>query len=386
MSEPARETTTGPAAAQSYLDGVRAALADLPAAEVDEILDDVRGHLDEIVAELGADADGTESLTKRLGTPADYAAELRAAAGYPEPATVAAAVPSPWPARWALSGMLVGAAGLALGLLSRNPLLVLIGVLAPVPALAIVVKDGKDVPAVAALPVVRRFVAARPPAGSAARSVTDFVASLQPAWWLLRALIAGILIGAIVGESLATVVLVVVGLPVSVWLGYASKRDRRWLWLVVPLNALAVALLPIGLDGSNLLGSSPRAVSSAPLTGLYQDDGRPIRDIRPVDAFGNPLSGVYLFDQDGRPIDAPARAYCYDPYPTAVRPTGPDLRPYPRGTTDEDPTTGRCRTVPPGPLVVAVPQPTPSAAATGAPGAPYGPSTTAAPTPAGPTG
>lgn len=377
------ETATGPTAARSYLDGVRAALADLPAAEVDEILDDVRGHLDEIVAEIGGDADVTASLTKRLGTPADYAAELRAAAGYPEPATTATVLPSPWPARWALGGMLVGAAGLALGLLSRNPLLLLIGVLAPVPALAIVVKDGKDVPAVAALPVVRRFVAARPPAGSTARAATDFVASLQPAWWLLRALLAGILIGAVVGESLVTVVLVVVGIPVSVWLGYASKRDRRWLWLVVPLNALAVALVPIGLDGSDLLRSPSRAVSSSPMTGLYQDDGRPIRDIRPVDAAGRPLTGVYLFDQDGRPIDAPARDYCYDP--SAAPSTGPDLRPYPRGTTDEDPTTGRCRAVPPAPLVVAVPQPTPSVT-TAPPPTSAIPTPLASPIPATPTG
>jgi hypothetical protein len=211
--------------------------------------------------------------------------------------------------------------------------------------------------------------------------VTDFVASLQPAWWLLRALIAGVLFGALVGASPAVVVLVVVGIPVSVWLGYASKRDRRWLWLVVPLNALAVALLPIVLDGSDLLRGPSRTVSAP--RALYQEDGRPIRDIRPVDAAGRPLTGVYLFDQNGRPIDAPSRGYCYEP--TAAPTNGPDLRPYPRGTTAEDPATGRCRTVPPGPLVVAVPQPTSPAVATTAP-VPASASPAASPTPAGPTG
>ncbi|MGI5128952.1 DUF1700 domain-containing protein [Pseudonocardia sp. CA-107938] len=375
MSTGSEETTT---AAQAYLDGVRAALADLPAAEVDEILDDVRGHLDELTAELG---EGVEPLTTRLGTPADYAAELRAAAGYPAAAPVAAT--SPWPARWALAGILVGAGGLALGTLSRNPLLVLIGVLAPIPALALIARDGKDVPSVAALPVVRRFVGAVPPPGSAARAVTDFLASLQPAWWLLRAVVAGLLVGALFGDLLAAAVLAVVGVPVSVWLGFASKRDRRWLWLVVPLNALAVALVPLALDGWNVPGGHTRATAYRPPAGLYQDDGRPIRDIRPVDAFGNPLTGVYLFDQDGRPIDARAVDYCYDPYPTAASPTGPDLRPYPRGTREEDPATGRCHTVPPRPLVVAVPQPTPSAAApTSAPTS----APTTAPPAAAPTG
>ena len=76
---------TASPAAEEYLDGVRAALADLPAPEVAEILDDVRAHLADLTAELGGAAD-LAALTARLGPPSEYAAELRAAAGYP-PAT-----------------------------------------------------------------------------------------------------------------------------------------------------------------------------------------------------------------------------------------------------------------------------------------------------------
>jgi hypothetical protein len=71
-----------PAVEEEYLAGVRPALSDLPAPEVAEILDDVRAHLTDLTAELGGDA-GVAALTARLGPPSAYAAELRAAAGYP---------------------------------------------------------------------------------------------------------------------------------------------------------------------------------------------------------------------------------------------------------------------------------------------------------------
>jgi hypothetical protein len=58
-----------------YLDGVRAALADLPAPVRDELLEDLPEHLADVAA------DGAGSLRSRLGSPAEYAAELRTAAG-----------------------------------------------------------------------------------------------------------------------------------------------------------------------------------------------------------------------------------------------------------------------------------------------------------------
>jgi hypothetical protein len=61
---------------------------------------------------------------------------------------------------------------------------------------------------------------------------------------------------------------------------------------------------------------------------------------------------VYLFDQDGLPIDTSAGEECVgsdsgiDPGSNAA---------YPRGTWNYDPRIGGCRYSPPGPLVVAVP-------------------------------
>ena len=58
---------------REYAAAVRAALADVPA----DLLDDLEEHLAEVAA------DGEGSLASRLGPPADYARELRTAAGLP---------------------------------------------------------------------------------------------------------------------------------------------------------------------------------------------------------------------------------------------------------------------------------------------------------------
>ena len=58
-----------------YVARVRAALADLPPGQRDELTEDLADHLTEVAAE----AEGT--LVERLGEPETYAAELRAAAG-----------------------------------------------------------------------------------------------------------------------------------------------------------------------------------------------------------------------------------------------------------------------------------------------------------------
>jgi hypothetical protein len=349
-------------AAEEYLGGVRAALADLPAPEVAEILDDVRAHLADLTDELGGKADA-DALTARLGPPSAYAAELRAAAGYPAAAPGPAAQHRHGLARLAVAG-LVGAPLIVLfGIGADVPVILLFGLLFGVLALLVVVWDGPNVPSVAALPEVRRLAAARPAEGTTARAVTDFVASLQPAWWVARAVAAAVLLMQVVAAPEAPAVLLValVAVPVSVWVGHRTRRDRRWLWAVVPLNALAALLLlwllTAGLPQAS--GSSPApSYPAAYQPGLWQDSEWEIRDIRPVDAAGNPLADVYLFDQDGRPIDTSVGEECtdYAEYGGAGVASDPEgIAPYPRGTWEYDLRTGHCRLVPPGPLVVAVP-------------------------------
>ena len=349
---------------EEYLAGIRSALADLPAPELADILDDARAHLADLTTELGSEA-SLAALVERLGTPAAYAGELRAAAGYP-PASGAPRERSRSGAAWlAIAGLLASTVLIMLGVAARAPEVVLFAALLALAGLPLITRDGPDLPSLAALPAMRRLVAAMPAPGTAARSVTDFLAALQPAWWVARGVVAAALVDEIVvGAELALVVLLsLVTVPLSVWLGHRTRHDRRWLWAVVPLNGLAAALLLLLLGSTALFGpssSSSGSVQSYRQPGLWQDMDRQILDIRPVDTAGNPLTGVYLFDQNGRPIDTSTSSSCEDEYRFSA-PGAAAARPYPRGTVDYDPRTGDCVTIPPGPLVVAVPSGTPSA-------------------------
>lgn len=368
--------------ASEYIAGVRAALSDLPASEVAEILDDVMSHLADLATELGPDA-GTPAFTDRLGTPQAYAAELRAAAGYPPAPAVAPKIQTPGPvaAGFAVAG-LVTATLLAFALLlTRSPILILLAIAAATIGLVLIVRDGPRLPTVAALPSVSHLRAALPGPGRPARGVLDFLVSLQPAWWVLRAVIAALLVEQIFlgrGSWLVALVVAIAGVFVSIWLGQQSRRDRRWLWLVVPLNGLAVGAALTAFAGSSLLSgaySSAAYVNPTPVwrTGLWQGSNE-IRDIRPVDAAGNPLTGIYLFDQDGRPIAVEPECTDYSsfaPSTDTLSPNGPQVRvhpqvPYPQGVARSTP-NGDCVTIPPGPLVVAVPKPTAGPSATPTP-------------------
>ena len=69
---------TVPREVDEYLAAVRDALADLPAAERDDLLVEVEASLADAAAESGG------ALAARLGEPAAFAAELRSAAGLHE--------------------------------------------------------------------------------------------------------------------------------------------------------------------------------------------------------------------------------------------------------------------------------------------------------------
>ncbi|HEY4420642.1 MAG TPA: hypothetical protein VGN22_14045 [Pseudonocardia sp.] len=369
---------------EEYLAGIRSALADLPAPELADILDDVRAHLADLTVELGSEA-SLAALVDRLGTPAAYAGELRAAAGYPPASGAPRERSRSGAARLAIAGLVASTVLIMLGVAASAPEVVLFALLLALAGLPLITKDGPDLPSLAALPATRRLVAAMPAPGTAARSLTYFLASLQPAWWVARGVVAAVLVNEIVvGAELALVILLsLVTVPLSIWLGHRTRRDRRWLWAVVPLNGLAAALLLLLLGGSALFGSSSSSSNSVQTyhrPGLWQDRDRQVLDIRPVDAAGNPLTGVYLFDQNGRPIDTSTGSSCEDNHRYSA-PGASAARPYPRGTVDHDPRTGDCVTIPPGPLVVAVPSGTPSTGQVTVPPPTTSPASPAAATP-----
>lgn len=254
MTEPVARSpivgsTEGTIEIDYYYERVAAALADLPLETRDELLEDLREHFAEVLAEQGG------PLVDRLGPPATYAAELRAAAGL-----------DAGPAKPA----------------GRAPVVV----------------------------YYERFVAALPELDRRAGRIigypraTDFLRLLRPAWWIARAVAIVVLIFAAdivpadrfddpIGWLFLAVAIVVsirigaTGLPrVPRWVGFAGTA------------AAVVGVLFVIANAPGLL----RPYTSQP---YYPTGGGPfdgVTNVFPVDEQGRSLQHITLYDQNGNPI------------------------------------------------------------------------------------
>lgn len=240
-------TTLSPAA--TYVDAVRTALGDLPADDLAEIVEDVRDHVEQVLAELGADAT-TAALEARLGTPAVYAAELRSAAGYPPgPGDVGPAVRPPrvrrqvatWIVRIAVvltlialleafvTGRYGGALALAIVAWLAAALVGLVWLMAERSTGTMGARLGE-------LPDARRMngLIRWLRGNSVGAALVETIIALRPAWWIARAWIAVELVGmffsaqwfplpTFTGAPLGFALAVVI----SVWLGRRAAGGRR---------------------------------------------------------------------------------------------------------------------------------------------------------------
>ena len=248
---------------EAYLAAVREELADLKPEERDDLLTEVEASLLDAAEETDA------PLAARLGPPADFAAELRAAAG--------------------LTG--AGAADPA-----RTPWL-------------------------------RRLEAAwRSPRGAALKRV---LGELAPLWWLARAYVAVALVAWATASEWSAAVpflpLIWIGGPgnptTGVFLlllaGVVSVAHGLWErgrggagTLSVAVNvALALAALPLAADLIERFSDRPYATSAVVVAeappGLALD-GVPIENVYPFSREGRLLLDVLLYDQNGTPIDVRA--------------------------------------------------------------------------------
>lgn len=295
-------TITGPVAA--YLAQVRAELNDLPAGELEDVLDDVTSHLNEVAGEF--DGGPTRAgLEERLGSPAQYAAELRTAAGYPPRGEV----PPPYSHegrsafRWGIVALGVafffGLIGMA-DMLSAGWFLAAM-VLPAIPALlGVRALRGADPRIVTEYPTWQRFAAwfERRTAELPESFRRDLVAIGQPVWWVVRggAIGGGLLAVVAQGVGPAVIVGAIAGAVGSVWLARKTQTDRRLLWYVLPLNVVAVLLTLFAVfnvsdrvsyyDNGDYRGTSYRG------------------DINGLSYEGNRVSNIYLFDQQGKPVSA----------------------------------------------------------------------------------
>jgi hypothetical protein len=262
--------TTNPVAwheASSYAAAVRAHLDDLAPEVVEELAGGLEADL------LDQAEESPDPLGHRLGDPAAYAAELRAAAGVP---------PRTAPPRTRTSFR----------------------------------QEVDD---------VVRTVRAQPWWPQAARVGRE----LRPAWWVVRAwvafqLVQGVMAGmsSVLPRSAGLWLLLLVLVAGSYALGRGLWAQRPATRVLVTIgNVLAALLLLPLVSTAQGYDRGPAAYSTdAPYseTGLVAD-GRTVTNVFPYGPDGEPLTGVTLLDQDGEPIAVGADALPGEPIGTGDR-------------------------------------------------------------------
>lgn len=264
--------------ADAYLEAVREELADLPEEERGELLEDLAQHLSDIASD---ESRAELPLTELLGAPAEYASELRTAAGLPSKDSRRRMKVTPPDLR---------------GWLNQSSL-------------------GKWMNG----PTGQRYIA----------PAVSFVRELVPAWWVARAVIAvvgffvlvspagwqEIPVPSVLGSRLVGLVLIGLAVVLSVRLGRRGYRGRKR--LVLAADAV-VALLGLSLvmDASLRLGAfqGGNVVYQASVSTNYAlaSPHGPITNIYPYDSQGRPLEDVLLYDQDGRPLRAERQQWWAD--------------------------------------------------------------------------
>ncbi|WP_214103742.1 DUF1700 domain-containing protein [Acrocarpospora catenulata] len=245
-----------------YAQAVRDALADLPPADLEELVEDLDDHLAEVAAESGV------PLEERLGSPEVYAAELRVAYG----------------ARGAEGG-----SEAQVGLRTRAQA-------------RMVGLHGR----------MTRFAPYRQAVG--------FLPELRPAWWVLRGYAIGLLLvsfstGSVqyVPESIGAWLFTLAAIWVSVWVGRRPRGARLRRVGLAGVNVLAGLVVLVGMvqiaewnhDAGPVAGVS--AVKLTEGAGFWNG----VYNIFPYAKDGTPLTGVRLYDQEGRPITLDPEMYGY---------------------------------------------------------------------------
>ena len=235
----------------AYVAQVRVELADLPAEDVDDLTGGMEADLTELAAESGGD------LIGRLGSPGQYAAELRAAAGLPERVVCAGRQ------RGSLDGVVARSRAWFATLTGQHPWL---------------------------------------------RSATAYLVTLRPAWWLVRGYLAAWVLWSVVPgvpgfrpHSFLQLVLALGAIVVSVQLGRGWLRQRTGmrLLLVAANSALVLVAFVAFAVADNVQYVPSSDYSQAAGVSL---DGTFVSNIYAYDSEGKRISSVRLFTQDGRPL------------------------------------------------------------------------------------
>ncbi|MDQ6885363.1 MAG: hypothetical protein M3077_14185 [Candidatus Dormibacteraeota bacterium] len=256
-------TDTRAADVAAYAAEVRAALGDMPEEERVALVEDLDDHLTEIAVE----ADG--SLAERLGPPAQYAAELRAAYGAAHPIEKRR-TPS---GRDFLGGLLAR--------LSRSHWY---------------------------------------------QEVGAFLPGLRPAWWVFRGYSVALLLTLMFrsgydvrpipnpfhARGLVQLILTAIAIVLSVRIGqrFHARSDATRLLGILGNTAIALLVIPmLGSMGTHgdmnggFMTQGPDFVTQSVFAG-----GGVVTNIYPYSKDGTPLTDVLLFDQNGQPLSVDSKA------------------------------------------------------------------------------
>jgi hypothetical protein len=241
-----------------YAAAVRSALAPLPAAVRESLVEDLENHLAEVASESDL------PLQERLGKPEDYAAELTLAYG---------------------AGDVLAGAGRQTSFRGRAAALLRAGL-----------------------------------GNLAYRDLRALLPELGPGWWVLRAYLAVLVLAFIFRDGsnlrpipnpfssngLLQIVATLLAINLSVRLGRrAMPVSKGWRGAVVALNvAIAILALPVlvsmgtGSNNAYTYDNSADPYFSAASAGYYPG----VTNIYPYSRDGKPLKDVLLYDQEGRPL------------------------------------------------------------------------------------
>lgn len=410
--------TRHPAVA-AYVAAVRDELGDIRSDEAAEIAEDVREHLDQVAAEYG-DAVSLGVLIDRLGAPAAYAAELRAAAGLAERA------PAPESPRFgrrllrfttsvfalAAAGFTVAAVADILFSLSGAPAIfvapaAICALVASASFLLLVLRRGDPTAELRRLPgaghaaAAQRWMRAKP----WGEPTLEVIAGLRPAWWIVRAALLGLAVAFVTNTSFGGAVFLLALVP-SVWLGRKAASgqvvDRARMAVLGANAALAVGgafvvaaavaeIQELRFGGAYAYAGDdpyaeydPYAQGDPYAVGFSDADGMAVENIYPYGPDGALLQNVRLYDQNGRPIELASSPPCEeDPWMMETfyldNPWGSNLYPRMRVQVNENGTCQEPEIDPPHgtqlPGAAAIPPEPRAETGTGAEGG------TAAPTP-----
>jgi hypothetical protein len=292
-----------------YLERVGAALADLPQEVREDLMEDLPAHFAEVLEEQGG------TLVERLGPPAAYAAELRAAAGL-DPAEELSAPSArrgidlePWLAR-------VRRADTRLG----------------------------------------RIIGYE--------QLSDFLRLLRPAWWIARGVLLVVLVFALdviptdrLDDPIGWLLMAVAAV-VSVRVGATGRpRIPRWVHVGIGVLALFGALFVV-----SRLDTIDSYYSSGYSGGSYYNPYDGVVDVYPVGEDGRLLDNVTLYDQNGNVIEIGDVNRCANNL--AGRPETPSYPRCVRPGTHPSPSVGGPS---PSPSPSASVSPSPSASVSGSP-------------------